>query len=72
MDGFDEAWKPKRPSKYLKQIAIMERTKALTENGLHSERVKKLNEKAIVLRQANVERQRAESESRKSAKAKAS
>lgn len=72
MVGFDEAWQPKRPSKYLKQIAIRERAKALTENGLHSERVKKLNEKAIAQRQAIAERQQADSESRKMAKAKVS
>ena len=72
MDGFNESWQPKRPSNYLREIAVRERAKALTENGLYSERVKKLNDKAVAQRRALVEQQRAESEGKKATRTKGS
>lgn len=43
LEGFQQSWQPKRPTKYLRELAVKERAKALTEDGLYSQRVKRLN-----------------------------
>ncbi|GAX75730.1 hypothetical protein CEUSTIGMA_g3173.t1 [Chlamydomonas eustigma] len=48
--GFIENYVPKPPIKYLRERAVRERVRALTEHGLYSEEVKKINERDIALK----------------------
>ena len=51
LEGFKQSWQPKRPTKYLREMAVKERAKALTEDGLYSQRVKRLNAMEVAKRQ---------------------
>jgi hypothetical protein len=56
MDGFDQSWQPKRPIKYLQQLAVRQRVTALTEDGLYSQKVKRINTRDIAQKQAAAQR----------------
>ena len=56
MDGFDQSWQPKRPIKYLRKLAVQERTRALTEDGLYSQKVKWINAKDVAMKEAELRR----------------
>jgi hypothetical protein len=47
LNGFSKNYVPKPPIKYLKERAVRERVRALTEHGLYSEEVTKINERDI-------------------------
>jgi len=51
LEGFQQSWQPKRPTKYLREMAVKARARALTEDGLYSQRVKRLNAMEVAKRQ---------------------